>query len=111
MHIGRRLKFLVEKKQLTVREFARQMNITEGYAHRIFNKENVNSRLLQKAGEILKVSVSDLLSPQLEAQEIKEEYIRPSQENWKEKYFELLEKYKEALETNQMLRDRLDKRK
>ncbi len=59
MHIGKKVKSLVENTEnLTVRAFAEALEMTEQNCYKIFKSENLNTELLKKISDFLKVPIT-----------------------------------------------------
>ena len=57
MHIGGKIKAEIEAKGVSVTDFAKKIGKTRGNMHKIFNKENIDTRLLQQIAKELSVPV------------------------------------------------------
>lgn len=53
IHIGKIIKSLIKSKQIDVTDFARKINYTRGNAYKIFNKQSLDTNLLQKISVVL----------------------------------------------------------
>lgn len=53
IHIGKIIKNLIKSKQIDVTDFARKINYTRGNAYKIFNKQSLDTNLLQKISVVL----------------------------------------------------------
>ena len=51
--IGKRIKEVLDKSPLSVVEFAKRISITRDGAYKIFEKERINTALLQKISDVL----------------------------------------------------------
>lgn len=53
VHIGKRIKEILERSHYTVTEFAGRINRSRDVVYKIFAKENIDTGLLQKISEVL----------------------------------------------------------
>lgn len=53
MHIGKRIKQLVQERKMTVSDFARAIPCSRANVYKIFRKETIDTGLLQQIGQIL----------------------------------------------------------
>jgi hypothetical protein len=52
-NIGKKIKEVLDKSPLSVVEFAKRISITRDGAYKIFEKERINTALLQKISDVL----------------------------------------------------------
>lgn len=57
MHIGHKIKQLIEDKKITKRFFAKQLGYKEQSIHKIFASEDINTALLERIAHVLNVSI------------------------------------------------------
>jgi hypothetical protein len=53
IHIGRKIREVLDKSPLSVVDFAKKISITRDGAYKIFEKERINTALLQKISDVL----------------------------------------------------------
>lgn len=53
IHIGQKIKEVVEKRGIAKTELARRLNMTSSNIHKIFNRESIDTDLLTRLSEIL----------------------------------------------------------
>ncbi len=53
VHIGKKIREVLDKSHYSVVEFAKSINITRDGAYKIFEKERINTALLQKISDVL----------------------------------------------------------
>lgn len=53
VHIGKKIKEVLDKSHLTVVDFAKKISITRDGAYKIFEKEQINTALLGKISDVL----------------------------------------------------------
>lgn len=58
MHIGKKIKELAEKKNLTAPKLGKALGITKQAIYDLYDKEDVNTKLLKQIAEELGVSIS-----------------------------------------------------
>jgi transcriptional regulator with XRE-family HTH domain len=64
LHLGIKIKNLVEKSSYSNKDFAEKLGKTEQALYDIFKKADINTSLLKKIAEILKVPVSSFFEEQ-----------------------------------------------
>ncbi len=57
VHIGIIIKSLVKKKGISVTEFAKRINYTRRNIYEIFEKDTIDTGLLQKISKVLEVNI------------------------------------------------------
>lgn len=53
IHIGKKIREVLDKSHFSVVEFAKKISITRDGAYKIFEKERINTALLQKISDVL----------------------------------------------------------
>ncbi len=53
IHIGQKIREILDKSHFSVVDFAKSINITRDGAYKIFEKERINTALLQKISDVL----------------------------------------------------------
>ncbi len=94
MHLGIRIKYLIENKStLNKLEFANKIGHTSQSLHGIFKKEDVSTSLLKTIANELGISIKDFFHDEKsKLSVVSEESEVYGVINYKEKYFETLEK-------------------
>lgn len=87
VHIGRIIKDLVKRKGISVTEFAIRINCTRRNAYEIFEKETIDTGLLQKISKVLEVNL--FVSYVSEEEVFKIKSNKTTHEELKEIVFEL----------------------
>jgi len=59
VHFGHKLKNLIESKEITNREIAKRLNITEGNLYKIFNKEHLKTDIICQVCMILNITINE----------------------------------------------------
>lgn len=65
LHIGKQIKTIFDKSNLTMVEFAKQIGTTRENAYAIFKRESIDLQMLMKIGAILNYNFFDWLSNQI----------------------------------------------
>ncbi|MCK4664735.1 MAG: helix-turn-helix transcriptional regulator [Bacteroidales bacterium] len=60
-HIGAIIKEIVKEKNISNRQFAKDMGISETYIYKIFEKEHIDFDLIDRISTILDVSLSEIM--------------------------------------------------
>lgn len=53
LHIGKKIREIVDKSNLTITEFAKSINLTRDGAYKIFGKENIDTVQLAQISKVL----------------------------------------------------------
>jgi hypothetical protein len=53
LHIGKKIREMVDKSNLTITEFAKSINLTRDGAYKIFGKENIDTHQLAQISKVL----------------------------------------------------------
>ena len=64
--IGQKIKDLVYQKKIYIPDLAKKLKITKQGVYAIFNKENINTELLQKIADVLGVHISYFFGEEVE---------------------------------------------
>ena len=78
VHIGKKIKDVVNKSSYSVTEFAKKINRSRDVAYKIFAKENMDTGLLQKISRVLNHDFFNYYSKELPGmvQEEQEPYVK-----------------------------------
>jgi hypothetical protein len=75
IHIGKKIREVLDKSHFSVVDFAKSINITRDGAYKIFEKERINTALLQKISDVLEHDFFDYYSiPTQTVKESKDNY-------------------------------------
>ena len=111
IHIGKRIKQLMEYRGMTAIVLANKINKSRENVYDIYNRESIDLSLLEKIGLALDYNFFEDLynasignfnqsEPIKMADRLIDRSINIEDAIWKEKYVELLEKYASVLEEN-----------
>lgn len=118
IHIGQKIKNIVEKKGMAKTELARRMNMTSSNVHKIFTRKTIDTGLLIKLSEILEYDFFKYYPKYITEKETAITLLNDTNEN--PGYYETLKKnYETKIETlikeinylkeiNQMLKEKLE---
>lgn len=118
IHIGQKIKNIVEKKGMAKTELARRMNMTSSNVHKIFTRKTIDTGLLIKLSEILEYDFFKYYPKYITEKEPAITLLNDTNEN--PGYYETLKKnYETKIETlikeinylkeiNQMLKEKLE---
>jgi transcriptional regulator with XRE-family HTH domain len=106
-HIGRRLRFLVERSGKSISEVSEVSGIERSYLQKLFNKEEVGMKMLQRLAPVLGFSVAEILQEKNPYSKTKgkTQTVEEGEVTYKEKYIERLE------ETIEILNDQIQELK
>jgi transcriptional regulator with XRE-family HTH domain len=96
IHIGKKIKEVVNAKEISVALFAKKINKSRTVVYNIFERESIDSLLLYKISEVLDFNFFALY--QLDRNTEPKESITFYGDGWKIKYLDLIEKYNSLLE-------------
>lgn len=88
------IKRLCEKKKVDIKLLAAKSNLTEAGLHKMIRNKSMKVENLEKVAEVLNVSMSVFF----------EDGEEKSITDWEKKYYELLEKYAQCLESKTQLK-------
>ncbi len=74
IHIGQKIREVLDKSHFSVVEFAKKINITRDGAYKIFEKERINTALLQKISDVLEHDFFNYYSSNPTANESSNDY-------------------------------------
>lgn len=99
IHIGKKIKEVVNAKEISVALFAKKINKSRTVVYNIFERDSIDSLLLYKISEVLDFNFFALyqLDNNKNSNEVNESLTFYG-DGWKIKYFDLLEKYNLLLE-------------
>lgn len=121
IHIGQKIKEVVEKKGMAKTELARRMNMTSSNVHKIFARKTIDTGLLMKLSEILEhdffsyypkylVENEPAISQINEADETRP-YQETLKKNYEAKIEALIKEVNYLKEINKMLREKMERMK
>lgn len=97
----RKIKRRIRQLGLLKEDVARLTGISQATLYTWFNTENIFSKKLEKMSEVLKL---DYLSEFMGSKKNEEyEVMRKDRDDWKEKYYALMDKYNACLENANIL--------
>jgi transcriptional regulator with XRE-family HTH domain len=98
-HTGRRIKFLIEKTGMSISEFSERANIERAYLQKLFKKEIVGIKMLERIANVLGVTVAEILQGKNSYNQIVEsiQQVKEGEVDYKEKYIKKLEETIEFL--------------
>jgi len=112
VHVGKKIEEVLRERHIPVIEFARRINTNRNNVYSIFRRESIDTKLLQKVGEVLQYNfflfVSITLYGQTKMENVNsEEMQRKYDLDVADKIDKLQERLSKAEEENALLRERL----
>lgn len=121
IHIGQKIKEVVEKKGMAKTELARRMNMTSSNVHKIFTRKTIDTGLLTKLSEILEhdffsyypkhLLENESSIKQLNDPDENKLYNETVKRNYEAKIETLTKEVSYLKEINKMLKEKLEKAK
>lgn len=108
-HIGLKIKELVEKKNCNISQLATEINISRAHIYKLFDKESIESRILEALARFFEIPVSYFFEEGKEEKKFKSKDNANHVKEAKEEYGVMLESYKVAMEALQSENDALKK--
>jgi transcriptional regulator with XRE-family HTH domain len=111
-HTGKRIKVLIEKTGMSISEFSEKAHIERAYLQKLFNKEVVGIKMLERIANVLGVTVAEILQGKNSYNQIVEsiQQVKEGKVVYDEKYVEQLIKTIEIL-SSQVQELKEDKRR
>ena len=111
VHVGKKIEEVLRERHIPVIEFARRINTNRNNVYSIFRRESIDTKLLQKVGEVLQYNfflfVSITLYGQTKMENVNsEEMQRKYDLDVADKIDKLQERLSKAEEENALLRER-----
>ncbi len=112
VHVGKKIEEVLRDRHIPVVEFARKINTNRNNVYSIFRRESIDTKLLQKVGEVLQynffIYISDMLYRQSDLLFINNDEVKVDTDldevgRWER----LLERVVKIEEENQLLKERL----
>mgnify|MGYP001566158435 CR=1 FL=1 len=65
VHHGARIRYILERKGIAVRDFAKKIDVNREYAYRLLRQERINIKVLERAARALGLALTDMVSDEL----------------------------------------------
>ena len=113
VHIGKRIKEVVDKSPITVTDFAASINRSRAIAYKIFKRETIDLGLLQKIGSVLNHDFFSYYSNELPmVKEEKSGYGKKAEleefKTLKKQFTELEKKYELLEKVNRLMEEKIN---
>ena len=95
VHIGELIKSVIEKKNLKKQGVAESMGKTNSALHKIFTKKDISTDLIKQLSEIINHDLfMEIAKTQSSSKPVMQDTLIPKvNDNYKEKYYALMERY------------------
>ena len=98
IHIGFHIKQVIETKEVSITDFAKEINKSRTVVYHIFTRQSIDTNLLVAISKALDYNFFQLYFPQEENIRTANETSKELKQSFKVKYYTLLEKYNKLLE-------------